>query len=452
MGLLDNENFLVFGLGKSGKAVARLLAANGKRVSVSDDSVAAVAESIESRGYGEFTEKIAAFAAPDAADELSGIDVLVVSPGVPLEHDLLRKAAAAGIPIVGEIEIAYEFCDCPIIGVTGTNGKSTVVKVIGAILDAARKKNVVAGNIGTPFSAVVDDGEEYELITLELSSFQLDTIDNFKCDVAVLLNVTADHLDRYGDSFEKYSRSKERILNRAGAETVFVYNAEDPVCAAIAEDHDCLQIPFSSERVLADGVFAKDEFIVRSIGGVEERVIAIADFPPVGVHNLENALAAVAAVTPFDIDKASIRDALASYTPLAHRMEPVRTVGGVDYINDSKATNVDATIKSLRSIDGKVVLILGGLDKNGDFRPLLDYVDRLRQVILIGSARDKIRSVLDGKCELSESETLEEAVLDAAKAAARGDTVLLAPACASFDMFKSYADRGEVFRAAVNAL
>ena len=452
MGLLDNESFLVFGLGKSGRAVSLLLARGGKRVAVCDDADAAVTSLIESRELGEFSDRIAACRGTDAIDALSRTDVLVVSPGVPLEHELLQSAAGAGVVTVGEIEIAFGFRSCPIIGVTGTNGKSTVVKIIGAILDAAAKKNVVAGNIGTPFSAVVDNGEAYDIITLEISSFQLDTIHEFKSDVAVLLNVTADHLDRYGDSFEEYSRSKARILNRAGADTVFVYNAEDPVCVAIAGKHPGVRIPFSSERALADGVFEKDGFIVRSLGGVEESVMATADFPPVGVHNLENALAAVAAVTPFEIDMASVRHGLANYTPLSHRMETVRTVDGVTYINDSKATNVDATIKSLRSIDGKIVLILGGLDKNSDFSPLLDYLDRLRRVILIGSAREKIRPVLEGKCELTESETLEGAVREAAGVAVRGDTVLLAPACASFDMFKSYAERGEIFRSAVRAL
>ena len=452
MGLIANNSFLVFGLGRSGRAVARLLARNGKRVAVSDDSGDAVAAAANSTELAEYGDRIAGLSAAEAADALASIDVLVLSPGVPMDHDLVARASDMEVETVGEIEVAFAYCGSPIIGVTGTNGKSTVVKIIGSIFDFAKKKNVVAGNIGTPFSEIVQSGETYEVITLEISSFQLDTIQEFRSDVAVLLNVTADHLDRYNDSFEEYSRSKARILNRAGSETVFVYNAEDPACAAIARDHDVKRIAFSSQKTLSEGVFAKDGFIVRRIGGVDERLIAIADFPPVGIHNLENALAAVAAVTPFEVDPDCIRNALSAYSPLPHRMEPVRTVNGVEYINDSKATNVDATLKSLRSVEGNVVLILGGLDKNGDFAPIRDHADRLRCVILIGSARGKIRSELEGKCDLDEAETLEGAVRKAADAAVRGDTVLLAPACASFDMFDSYAHRGEVFRAAVNEL
>jgi UDP-N-acetylmuramoylalanine--D-glutamate ligase len=452
LGLLDKKRFLVFGLGKSGKAVARLLVEKSGQVVVSDDDEAVVDSAPDTPELSGWKEAIE-FVGPDAAtSSLSTVDVVVVSPGVPLDNPLVEEARRLGIVVTGEIEVAYLYCSSPIIAVTGTNGKSTVVNMLGAMFKSANREAVVAGNIGTPFSEIVREPERRDAVIIEISSFQLDTISEFKPNVAVLLNVTPDHLDRYGNSFDEYARSKARILNRADDETVFVYNAEDRVCRTIAGGFSGRTIPFSSESILEDGVFVTEGRIVRRRQSRSEDVINISDFPLIGVHNLENALAAVAAVTSFDIDVSDISRALEGYRPLAHRMERVKTVDGVTYINDSKATNVDAAVKSLRSIGGNVILIMGGLDKEGDFRPLLAHLGRVKEVILIGDAREKIRAVLSGSCDLSEAESLEEAVGKAATLAAAGDTVLLAPACASFDMFANYANRGEVFRDAVNAL
>jgi UDP-N-acetylmuramoylalanine--D-glutamate ligase len=450
--LLESRRFLVMGLGKSGRAVARLLALKGYEVAVTDDEESAVTQAMESTELSTLAGKIEAVRREDALRAMAGAGALIVSPGVPVDHPLVRSARDKGLIVTGEIEVAYRYCSSPIIAVTGTNGKSTVVNVTGKILDTAGKKTVVAGNIGTPFASVVERGDPYDVIVLEISSFQLDTIIDFRSDVAVLTNVTVDHLDRYQDSFDLYAGSKARILNRAGSQTVFVYNADDPVCVRFAGGFPGGKLPFSSSTPLDEGVFFENGHIVRRLHGSTELIAAREDFPPIGVHNLENAMAAVAAVTPFGISIARIREALENYRPLAHRMEPVRTVRGVTYIDDSKATNVDATIKSLRSIEGKVVVILGGSDKNLDFRPLADHTNRLRKAILIGQARGRIRAVLEGRCELSEAGSLEEAVNQASVAASPGDTVLLAPACASFDMFQNYAHRGEVFRRAVEAL
>jgi len=444
--------FLVMGLGKSGKAVARLLAVKGFAVVVTDDDPAAVSSAIAAPELAGLANRVAAATVETAIRTLDGFSAVIVSPGVPMDHRLIRSSGERGITVTGEIEVAFGYCSSPIVGVTGTNGKSTVVNVLGRIFEAAGRKTVVAGNIGTPFSSVVEAGESYDVIVLEISSFQLDTIIDFRSDVAVLLNVTADHLDRYGDSFERYTESKARILNRARPDCGFVYNADDPACVRIAEGFPGNKIPFSSSRVLDEGVsYERGEIILRH-GGARVPVIKRDGFPPIGVHNLENAMAAVGAVTPFHVGLEDIRRALRDYTALPHRMEIVRKVDGVTYINDSKATNVDATIKSLRSIDEKVVLILGGSDKNLDFHPLLDHLGRVKEVILIGQTRDKIRSVLAGHCGISDAGTLEEAVSRASAVASPGETVLLAPACASFDMFNNYAHRGEVFRRAVQAL
>jgi UDP-N-acetylmuramoylalanine--D-glutamate ligase len=359
------RRFFVLGMAKSGVAVSLLLARAGKRVVVFDDD-AAVLDKFVAGEAARANAGIEVVAAARAADTAASCDCVVVSPGVALEHPILANAKRAGVPVLGEIEAAYAFTRARIVGVTGTNGKSTTVGVIGDILKAGGVDVVVAGNVGTALADVLRERDP-ETLVLELSSFQLDTIDRFRVDVAVLLNVTPDHLDRYHHSFDEYAASKARILNRADADTYYVYNAEDRVASGLAKTHRGPAIPFSSQRALDAGVFYDGGSIVRLWKGKREVVIRRDEFTPVGVHNLENALASVAAVIPFDIPLESLRAALRAYRPLPHRMELVRVVDGVAYINDSKATNVDATAKSLASIDGPVVVILGGRDKEGDF-------------------------------------------------------------------------------------
>jgi UDP-N-acetylmuramoylalanine--D-glutamate ligase len=450
--LLDHKSFLIVGAGKSGRAVARLLASKGREVALTDDDASVLREHPSSPEVAGTDAGIEVLTSEDALRSIERFGAVIASPGVPLDHRLLLDARRFGLTVTGEIEVAYRYCSSPIVAVTGTNGKSTVVNVLGKIFETAGKSSVVAGNIGTPFASVVEDGRAYDVVVLELSSFQLDTIIDFRADVPVLTNVTPDHLDRYQDSFDLYAHSKAKILNRAGRDAAFVYNADDPVCVRIANGFEGEKLPFSSSAPLDQGIYFDGGAIVRRRHGVTENVVRREGFPPIGVHNLENAMAAVAAATPFEIGLGAIREALASYRPLAHRMEVVRVARGVTYINDSKATNVDATIKSLRSVEGGVVVILGGSDKNLDFRPLADHLGRVKRAILIGETREKIRAAIAGRCAVADAESLEEAVRAAASAAAPGDTVLLAPACASFDMFKNYVHRGEVFRRSVQAL
>jgi UDP-N-acetylmuramoylalanine--D-glutamate ligase len=324
--------------------------------------------------------------------------------------------------------------------------------VIGKILETAGIRSAVAGNIGNPFAELIAQGSDCEVIVLELSSFQLDTITDFKSDVAVLLNVTPDHLDRYHHSFDEYAASKARILNRSDDNTWFVYNRDDAVCGRIAGGFGGNAIPFSSTTRLEDGLFLEGDEIKWGRSGRVETILSSNEFKPVGIHNLENAMAAVAAVAPFEIETAAVRDALRSYRPLPHRMEVVRVTGGVTYINDSKATNVDATVKSLMSIKTGAILILGGKDKEGDFRALIPHLGRVRVVVLIGEASAAIRTALNGHCDLTEATDMQKAVETARDHAIAGDTVLLAPACASFDMFSNYQERGEVFSSCVNSL
>lgn len=455
MAFLNSKKIFVFGMGKSGRAISRLLAGQGIDVFVCDDNEKAVNDFLASVAAEPYCDRITAVPADGGEDQkrfLDESDRVVLSPGISLEHPLVVRAQKSAIPVDAEIEAAYHFTDARIIGVTGTNGKSTTVGIIGDILEAGGVPSAVAGNVGKPFSEVVGVGQDFNTLVLELSSFQLDTVRDFRSDVAVLLNVTPDHLDRYHRSFDEYAASKARILNRSNETTWFVYNAEDEVCRRIAGGFGGNKLPFSSSSPLKRGVYLEAGEIVRAWEGRTEAVLAQKDFGPVGIHNLENAMAAVAAVTPLDVGMEDIRRALRAYEPLPHRMEVVRTVGGVTYINDSKATNVDATLKSLVSIDGGVILILGGRDKDGDFGTLIPHLDRVRAAILIGEATAAIRGALVGHCELIEAADMAGAVEAGRDLAEAGDTVLLAPACASFDMFESYQHRGEVFRSCVNAL
>jgi UDP-N-acetylmuramoylalanine--D-glutamate ligase len=444
-----HRSFLVLGMARSGVAASALLAEHGRAVTAFDDDPAVLAKFAATdvaRGG------CVAVARPEGvADAVDGVDCVVVSPGIPLDHVAVARAVARAKPVIGEIELAFHFTRARIVGVTGTNGKSTTVSVIGEMLRAASADAVVAGNIGTPVCDVLRERDP-ELLVLEISSFQLDTIDEFRADVAVLLNVTPDHLDRYHHSFDEYAASKARILRHATPATRFVYNRDDAVAEALAARTPARRIPFSSTRALEAGVFFERGALVRAWEGARDVVVARREFTPVGVHNLENALAAIGAATALGVSLDPMRAALRSYRPLPHRMELVRVVDGVAYVNDSKATNVDATVKSLVSVEGPSILILGGRDKEGDFSALFPHLGGVRRVVLIGEAAPVIRRALAGRVETAEAGDMAGAVRAAHDGARPGDTVLLAPACASFDMFKNYQERGEAFRACVNRL
>jgi UDP-N-acetylmuramoylalanine--D-glutamate ligase len=457
MSFLDGKNYFVLGLGLSGRAAAALLADDERNVTVYDENAAVMekyAADIEKEPYRDRVDVLSAAGSDAVFERISDCDSLVLSPGVPLDHPAVSAARKNNVAVVSEIEAAYHYTRADIVGVTGTNGKSTTVGVIGSILEAAGLRCVVAGNVGTPFASVVGRGRVYDVIVLELSSFQLDTIFEFKANVSLLLNVTPDHLDRYHNSMDEYANSKSRILNLADENSCFIYNDDDKYCRAFSEGYPGTAVPFNSSHK-PDGpssVYFENGAIQRRWLGVREAVLPAADFTPVGVHNLENAMAAIGAASAMSVSLPDIRGGLRSYRPLPHRMELVRVVDGVSYINDSKATNVDATIKSLISVDGGVVLILGGRDKEGDFGSLRPHLGNVKKIILVGESADKIRAALEQSCEIETQADMDSAVRAATACTQTGDTVLLAPACASFDMFESYKHRGEVFRSCVNTL
>jgi len=445
------RRFFVLGMARSGIAASGILAGDSRPVIVYDDDPLVLAKFAMTDVARQYGDRIAVATPDGVRGAIAACDCVVVSPGVPLDHALVSYAAAEEKPVIGEIEVAYHFTHARILGITGTNGKSTTVGVIGDILQAAGIDTVVAGNIGTPVCDVLRERDPHTLV-LEISSFQLDTADEFRADVAVLLNVTPDHLDRYHHSFDEYAASKARILRHATDRTFYVYNREDAAANALAPETPARGIAFSSARVLEHGVYFDDACIMRAWGGKREKVIQRGEFSPIGLHNLENALAAVAVASALDVSLDAMRSALRAYRPLPHRMELVRVLDGVSYVNDSKATNVDATVKSLISVEGHSILILGGRDKEGDFSVLVPHLSDVRCAVLIGEAKTVIRKALSGRVEMTDAHDMEDAVRIGRKAAHTGDTVLLAPACASFDMFKNYQERGEVFRACVNNL
>jgi UDP-N-acetylmuramoylalanine--D-glutamate ligase len=351
-----------------------------------------------------------------------------------------------------EVELAYRLTPARFLAVTGTNGKSTTTSLLGAMVESAGIPHVVAGNIGTALCEVVPALTAAHWVVAELSSFQLETTVAFRPHVAILLNLAPDHLDRY-DAVGDYYAAKARIFLNQTPEDFAVLNADDPLvleCARGIRSRVCL---FSRLRTVGDGAFLRGSRLVVRRGGRTEPVCETAAIRIQGVHNAENSLAAAAAAAAIGVPAEAIASALAGFPGLPHRLELVAEVGGVRYVNDSKGTNVAAVVRSLEGYAGGLILIAGGKDKGGDFTPLRPLVQtRVKTMILLGQARAKIRAHLDGACPMEDAASLEAAVERASRIAVPGDTVLLSPACASFDMFRDFEERGEMFRRAVRGL
>jgi UDP-N-acetylmuramoylalanine--D-glutamate ligase len=447
---LKNKRVLVVGLGKSGLAAARFLKAQGARVTVSDARPALlIAELSEMLEQGYMVE-----AGSHGLLTFRRQDLIVVSPGVPMTTPELTQVRAMGAHIIGELELGAQYLKGDVIAVTGSNGKTTTTTLIGEILKAAGRPTLVGGNIGRPVTAMVDESTPESWSVLEVSSFQLETVETFRPKIALVLNITPDHLDRHG-TFEAYAALKARITEFQTAEDFLILNGEDKDTQLIAAKTKAQIYWFSTRRPIKQGAFVFGESIlfVPREGANSERVMPVAEIPLAGAHNVENALAAVCAARLAGVESATIRAAVAGFKAVEHRLEFVREVGGVRYYNDSKATNVDATLKAVEAFAGGIHLILGGKDKGSDYRVLESLLrERVKTVITIGSAAEKIERQLDGVVKIERAETLERAVAFAHAVAAAGDTVLLAPACASFDQFENYEQRGRVFKELVQGL
>lgn len=442
---LKGKKVLVIGLARTGRECARFLVEQGASVTVSD-----------LRPEAELKDEVNSLAGLPiryffGAEErrwLEGIDCVIPSPGVAAENPLLSEAAASGIPVLSEIELAYRFFRAPLVAVTGTNGKSTTTTLIGEMVKAGGQKVFVGGNLGTPFIGAVSG--EWDWGVLEISSFQLEWIERFRPRIAVLLNVTEDHLDRY-TTFDDYRRAKERIFEAQSEGEFAVLNREDPRVWALKANVKARVISFGFAEV-SEGAYATANMIVWRDGANEER-FPLADVKIQGVHNVENMMAAVAAAKLAGIARQPIQQTLESFPGLEHRLEFVREKDGVSYYNDSKGTNVGAVVKSLAGFSAPVILIAGGVDKGGDYGPLEEGIKRkVRRLVLFGAAKNVIARALGPLTETVIVENLTAAVGDAAAAARAGDVVLLSPACSSFDQFRNYAERGRSFKNLVQAL
>ena len=446
---LNNKRVLVVGLGKSGVASALFLKSRGARVTVSDskpeaelrDEILLLLEhgiTVETGGHGDRTFR--------------GQDLIVVSPGVPFDAPQLVQARILGEPVIGEIELAAQFLRGQIVAITGANGKTTTTSLAGEIIAAGRFPVLVGGNIGTPAIGFVDQSGPATWTVLEVSSFQLETIVDFHPRIAVILNITPDHLDRH-KTFANYVNAKVRIFENQRVDDFTVLNADDPTTAELSDRTRAQLIWFSRTREIAKGAFARGEHIYFRDGQSEKEILPLAEISLKGAHNLENVLAGVCVGMLVGCQPEQIREAVRIFKAVEHRLEFVARLSGVDYYNDSKATNVDATLKALESFPANVHLILGGKDKGSDYSVLNELLrQRVKRVYTIGAAASKIESQIHGAADIEHAETLENAVRRASESAVAGDVILLAPACASFDQFKSYEHRGRVFKETVHSL
>ena len=447
------KKLLIVGMARSGVALAKLLYREGAQVTVNDMK--------PWEAFGDKLEELRELPirfrlGEDGIDALTGQDMLIISPGVPIDAEIVNKAREMGIPVSGELEIASRIARGSLIAVTGTNGKTTTVSLLGAIFTAAGKIAHVCGNIGYPLSAAALDSRWDDVIVAEVSSFQLETTDTFHPLTAAVLNVTEDHLNRHG-TMEVYTGLKRHIFDAQTDRDFAVLNYDDPACRAMAEGLRGQVLFFSRLQEVAQGAFVRDGQVTLRLNGEEKTVCGAEEIRIPGPHNLENALAAAAVAASRGVPAPVIRHALRTFPGVEHRIEFVRELDGVRYINDSKGTNVDSTIKAVQSMKAPTALILGGYDKHVSFAPLAEEIKKtplIQNCVLIGNTAEQIGKALAeaGYPFVHHAATLQEAVEKCRALSAPGGNVLLSPACASFDMFSDYEQRGRIFKDIVNNL
>jgi UDP-N-acetylmuramoylalanine--D-glutamate ligase len=450
---LQGKRVLVVGLGRSGAASAIFLQEHGAKVTISDaksevrqqSEVSALLDrgiSIETGYHGERTFR----------DQ----DLIVVSPGVPSDQPLVQHARSLGIPVIGEVELASRFLQGKVLAITGSNGKTTTTSLVGEIMSKSGRKTLVGGNIGTPVISMAGKSSPDNFALLEISSFQLETIEQICPWIAAILNITPDHLDRH-HTFQAYVDAKARIFENQKASDFAVLNADDPASAALKPNIKGKLYWFSRKNAVENGAFLKGEQIIFRDNfrepGKEQVVLSRSDVHLKGEHNIENVLAAVVMTMLAGCTAQQVQQGVSEFRAVEHRLEFVTTINGVAFYNDSKATNVDATVKALESFPGNIHIILGGKDKGSDYTELVPLLRaRAKRAYLIGAAAEKISSQIQGATEITHSGTLERAVRQAFDSAKPGDVVVLAPACASFDQFENYEQRGRVFKEQVLGL
>lgn len=448
---LQGVSAVVVGLASTGVSCARFLTGCGAKVVAADDlgidklpqakALIEIGVDIKAGGMGNV--------------DLTGVSLVIVSPGVPYAHPLLNEARRRGAEVISDIELAWRFIDEPVLAIAGTNGKTTTTALLGRVLEYAGFKVFVGGNIGTPAIEYVENVGGFNLCVLEISSFHLETTLAFNPHIAALLNITEDHLDRY-DDFKHYANTKFRLFENQTKEDFCVVNVNDPVIAERVKTGvgAGYVVPFTVSGELDKGLFLRPgEIVYRPGSDGGEEVYPTSGFKLIGLHNMENIMAVIACARLAGASQESVLEGISGFKGLSHRMEFVRNVDGVTYIDDSKGTNIGALQMALMGLNSPVVLIAGGRDKGGDYSVLRTLVrEKVRTMVLMGEARFKMKDALDNLTDTLMAATLEEAVNVARSKAHAGDTVLLSPACSSFDMFKSYKERGERFVALVEAL
>ncbi len=442
------KNCLVVGMAKSGVASARLLKSLGAEVTISDasDTLTELAETLRKDGFDVILGK--------NPEVLSGFDLIVISPGIPFDLPFLCEARELGIPVWGEIELAYSQCNSPLFAITGTNGKTTTTTLLGDVVRTAHPGTKTLGNIGEPFTEYVLSMKPETPAVLEISSFQLETIHCFKPHVAAILNITPDHLNRH-KTMEEYIRVKARIFENQTADDFTVLNYDDEICRKLGEGAKGKVYYFSRLSRLDKGVYLDGEDIYAKVDGFEGKVMSLDLIPIIGDHNVENVLAAICMGLCFKLDPIEIKRAVSAFKAVSHRLEYVREKDGIVFYNDSKATNPDAAIKSIAAFKRPIVLIGGGYDKGVEFDDWVKlFMGRVKKLVVMGQVADKIIETCDahGFQSYEKVNSLREAVDLAYEIAESGDCVLLAPACASWDMFDNYEQRGDMFKDFVRAL
>lgn len=447
----ENKKVLVSGVAKSGISAAYLLKKLGADVTIQDakteDKLGQVVNDIRNSGISLYLG-----ANPD--DIIENMDMLVMSPGVPTDLPFVNKAREKNIPVIGEIELAYMFCKSPVIGITGTNGKTTTTTLVGDICKAYYSNTYVVGNIGNPFADVTLDTTSDGAVVAELSSFQLETIKEFRPKVSAVLNITPDHLNRH-HTLENYIAAKERVFENQTADDYCILNYNDVTTKAMADKTKAKVVFFSLNNNIGEGIYSDEKSIYIKALGYDEKVIDIDELKILGGHNVENAMAAIGCSIALGVPMDVVRKVLKEFTAVEHRIEYVTTVNDIEFYNDSKGTNPDASIKAVEAMRRPICIIAGGYDKGSDFGEWIDtFKGRVKFVAVIGAVKDKIVDTLN-KADFTNyktADTFEEAIDLCYENAEKGDCVLLSPACASWDMFKSYEQRGEIFKDYVRKL
>ncbi|HVF46514.1 MAG TPA: UDP-N-acetylmuramoyl-L-alanine--D-glutamate ligase [Pyrinomonadaceae bacterium] len=450
---IKDRKTLILGAGRSGIAAAKFLSERGAIVALHDAQ--AVDEWTEEARDLKSSHNVGLVSGPLPSWLLDQIDLVVISPGVPTNTIPARYVDRKDGEVIGEVELAFRFIKGRVVGITGSNGKTTTTTLVGELLKNAGIKVQVGGNIGTPLLTLTEGSADDMWTVAELSSYQLETIKEFRPAVAICLNVTPNHLDRY-DSFYHYAMAKHRLFMNQTAEDVAILNADDEITASWAAGLKANVVQFSVHRELKEGLFLRGNQLISRSSDKEKVLTTREEIFLRGLHNVENVLAAMAAGLACGAAPDCLRETVREFEGVEHRIEFVAEIDGVKFYNDSKATSVDATSKALEALSsdaGKTILILGGRGKNAPYEPLIDLIERtVRCLVLIGEDANNIEAQLGRHADVVRAGSVEDAVMKGFAAASRGDCVLLAPACASFDMFKSFEERGEVFKKAVRQL